>query len=75
VTLGTKKTLNVCYQRIYPQIHRGNPSLNRDPITQVVESRSAFLGCALIPLIFPVFLFVSLDYIQTPLKIQIMGHS
>jgi len=35
---------NVVHKRIPPQIHRGIPRLNRDPITQIMESRSAVLG-------------------------------
>jgi len=38
------KNLNVAYKKIHPQIHRGIPHQNRDPIAKVMGSGSAVLG-------------------------------
>jgi len=44
LTPTKRKYLNAVYCRILRQIHRGIPRLNRDSITQVMESRSADFG-------------------------------
>jgi len=36
--------LNADYKKIQLQTHRGIPRLSRDPITQVMESRSSVFG-------------------------------
>jgi len=44
LTILKNKYLNIAYLRIHPQIHRGIPRFNQDPITQVMKFKSPDLG-------------------------------
>jgi len=37
LTIFKNKYFNIAYLRIHPQIHRGIPRFNQDPITQVMK--------------------------------------